>query len=52
MANEGNNPETEVVTLTDEELVVQFCTENKVSKTATDELLKRGFTSLEALKLV
>lgn len=49
MANEG---EIETVTLTDEEMVVQFCTQNKVSKTATDELLKRGFTSLEALKLV
>ena len=48
--NEGENVES--VTLSDEEMVVQFCFQNKVNKTATDELLKRGFTSLEALKLV
>ena len=33
-------------------MVTQFCIQNKVTKTATDELLKRGFNSLEALKLV
>ena len=53
MTNESstsqNNP---VVVRSDEELVTEFCLANKVSKTATEELLKRGFTSLEALKLV
>ena len=48
----GSGDETTAVVLTDEEIVTQFCLQNKVSKTATDELLKRGFTSLEALKLV
>ena len=43
---------TDAETITDEERVVQFCLQNKVSKSATDELIKRGFTSLEALKLV
>ena len=38
--------------LSDEDMVVNFCLENKISKPATDELLKRGFTSLEALSLV
>ena len=52
MTNEDNTQEVAVVALSDEELVMQFCIQNKVSKTATDELLKRGFTSLEALKLV
>ena len=32
--------------------MTQFCLANKVSKTATEEIIKRGFTSLEALKLV
>ena len=35
--------------MTDEEM---FCLANKVSKTATEKLIKHGFTSLEALKLV
>ena len=38
--------------MTDEEIVTQFCLANKVTKTATEELVKHGFTSLEALKLV
>ena len=43
---------TDAETITDEERVVRFCLQNKLSKSATDELIKRGFTSLEALKLV
>ena len=39
---------TDTETITDEERVVQFCLQNKVSKSATDDLIKRGFTSLEA----
>ena len=38
--------------MTNEEIVTQFCLANKVTKTATEELIKRGFMSLEALKLV
>ena len=38
--------------LTDEDLLINFCLQNKISKTAIDELLKRGFDSLEALSLV
>lgn len=38
--------------LSDEDIVIKFCLENKISKPAIDELLKRGFTSLEALSLV
>lgn len=41
-----------ITVMSDEEMVVHFCTSNKVSKSAAEELLKRGFTSLEALKLV
>ena len=51
MANESSNSEP-VVVRSDEELVIDFCLANKVSRTAAEELLKRGFTSLEALKLV
>lgn len=38
--------------LADEDLVINFCLQNKISKPVVDELLKRGFTSLEALSLV
>lgn len=38
--------------LSDEEMVVNFCLQHKISRTAIDELLKRGYTSLEALSLV
>ena len=38
--------------LSDSDVVIKYCLENKISKDAIDELLKRGFTSLEALQLV
>ena len=41
--NEGNIENVESVTLSDEEMVVKFCLQNKVNKTATDELHKEGF---------
>ena len=45
--------ETVVVSeLCDTDIVIKYCLENKISKTSIDELLKRGFTSLEALQLV
>ena len=38
--------------LSDTDVVIKYCLENKISKDAIDELLKRGYTSLEALQLV
>ena len=38
--------------LADEDVVINFCLQNKIAKSAIDELLKRGFNSLEALSLV
>ena len=38
--------------LSDTDILIQYCLQNKVNKTAVDELLKRGFDSLDALKLV
>lgn len=38
--------------LYDQDVMIQYCLTNKVNKVAIDELLKRGFDSLEALKLV
>ena len=49
----GNDIGNAIVSdLADEDLVINFCLQNKISKPAIDELLKRGFTSLEALSLV
>ena len=41
-----------VTDLADEDVVINFCLQNKITKSAIDELLKRGFNSLEALSLV
>lgn len=41
-----------VTELSDQDLLIQYCLQNKVNKTAIDELLKRGYDSLDALKLV
>ena len=38
--------------LSDQDLLIQYCLQNKVNKTAIDELLKQGYDSLNALKLV
>ena len=38
--------------LSDQDVMIQYCLENKINKTAIDELLKRGFDSLNALRLV
>ena len=37
--------------LSDQDIVISYGLENKVSKTAIDELLKRGYDSLAALRL-
>ena len=55
MGDENSAEETGQVVLselTDEDLLIIFCLQNKISKTAIDELLKRGFDSSEALSLV
>ena len=53
MSNQSSTSQNDpVVVRSDEKLVTEFCLANKVSKAATEELLKRGFTSLVALKLV
>ena len=51
MATESEETGT-VTEMSDMDILIQYCLENKVNKTAVDELLKRGFDSLEALKLV
>lgn len=38
--------------LSDQDMLIQYCLQNKINKTAVDELLKRGYDSLDALKLV
>ena len=51
----SNESAENTVTLSDMsamDILIQYCLENKVNKTAVDELLKRGFDSLDALKLV
>lgn len=54
MTNEtGENTDVGTVSdLSDMDILIQYCLQNKVNKTAVDELLKRGFDSLDALKLV
>ena len=37
---------------TDSDILIKYCLQNKVNKTAIDELLKRGYNSLDALQLV
>ena len=41
-----------VMDLSDTDLVINYCLQNKVDKMAVDELLKRGYTSLKALQLI
>ena len=36
----------------DQDILIQYCLQNKINKTAVDELLKRGYDSLDTLKLV
>ncbi|MEW8561399.1 MAG: hypothetical protein AB2541_04815, partial [Candidatus Thiodiazotropha sp.] len=38
--------------LSDQDIMIRYCLESKINKTAIDELLKRGFDSLNALRLV
>ena len=38
--------------LSDQDILIKYCLQSKVNKTAIDELLKRGYDSLDALKLV
>ncbi|MCG8113587.1 MAG: hypothetical protein N0E59_22785, partial [Candidatus Thiodiazotropha taylori] len=38
--------------VSDEDMVINFCLQHKISRASIEELLKRGYTSLEALSLV
>ena len=51
----GDDANTNMATvsdLSDQDILLSYCIENKVSKTAINELLKRGYDSLAALRLV
>ncbi|MEW8147758.1 MAG: hypothetical protein AB2788_18585 [Candidatus Thiodiazotropha endolucinida] len=50
--NRVETGQASVSDLSDEDLVINYCLQNKIAKGAIDELLKRGYTSLEALSLV
>ena len=50
--NRVETGQASVSDLSDEDLVIIYCLQNKIAKGAIDELLKRGYTSLEALSLV
>ena len=50
--NHAENGQASVSDLTDENSIINYCLQNKIVKGAIDELLKRGYTSLEALSLV
>ena len=52
MADETNANMASLGDLSDQDIMIKFCLDNKVSKTAIDELLKRGYDSLAALRLV
>ena len=38
--------------MSDQDILIKYCLDNKINKTALDELMKRRFDSLDALKLV
>ena len=42
----------EITTLSPEQLVWQWATENKIGEEAVDRLFEEGFTSLEAIRLL
>ena len=42
----------EIRTVSDEEIVINWATQHKISKDAIDKLFKEGFTSMEALLLL
>ena len=38
--------------MSDQDILIKYCLDNKINKTTLDELMQRGFDSLDALKLV
>ena len=48
MASESGDNTATLSDMSDMDILIQYCLENKVNKTAVDELLKRGFDSLDA----
>ena len=53
-ANEATDSlgQVQVSDLIDEDILIKYCLDNKVKKSAIDDLLVREYDSLEALKLV
>ena len=50
--SETNSMLATVSDLSDMDIVINYCLQNKIAKRVIDELLKKGFTSLEAFRLV
>ena len=50
--SETNSMQATLSDLSDMDIVINYCLQNKVAKRVIDELLKKGFTSLEAFRLV
>ena len=50
--SETNSMQATVSDLSDEDMVINYSLQNKIPKRVIDELLKKGFTSLEAFRLV
>lgn len=48
----GSVSQGHVSDLSDEDILIKYCLDNKVKKAVIDELLTRGYDSLEAFKLV
>ena len=48
----GGENVIEIRTLSDEEIIINWATQNKISKEAIDKLFKEGFTSKEAMLLL
>ena len=46
------NPVIEVRTLTEEEVVLNWAAQNKISPDSIERLFKDGFTSMEAIQLL
>ena len=51
-SDDANAKMATVSDLSDQDILISYCLENKISKIAIDELLKRGYDSLAALRLV
>ena len=50
MAENGCNTAA-VSDMSDQDILIKYCLDNRINKTALDELMKRGFDSLNVLKI-